>query len=299
MITKADVVWAMAQVRDEFSTAFAAAAAAASFYPTIATEVPATAPSVTYTGLGALPGMKLLRDRMEEEDLKGYKYVLKDDPYYDLIKIKADVLEDDGTGQYLARAKDLGSVVPSFYDQKVVELLSTGRTGVCYDGQPFYNGQHPVGVLNQPGAETTQSNLMTVPLTKDNLYAGIATMTAFVDDKGNPYGAQPNLLVVGGGLAGVAFDLLRKDQVGDTYLSGILTPTVSPYLGPNQWHLLDTRRRKPLILQRRTDIGVNGLETNDNLGSKDAWFDQEWKFGIKLRAAFGFGPWQTALGSFY
>lgn len=295
MITLNDVAWAMTQVNNTFIDAFRSNLAEA-FYPNIATKIDVTAPSVTYSGLGATGGMKLLQDRMEEEDLKGYKQVITDDEYYNLIAIRAKVLEDEGTGQYLQRAQALGNEVPRFYDQKLVGMLTGGFTGVCYDGQPYFNTQHPVGVLG--GGQATQSNMGTSVLAASSLDAAIAAMAGYKDDKGNAYGAVPDTLLVGNAQAPLAWDLTNNDstgRVGKTYANSVLTAKTVPWITDNSWYLLDTKGPiKPTILQFRSDVGV---QTNNNLKSEDAWFLRAWKFGILLRAGFGYGPWQIAFGS--
>ena len=299
MITASALALLSVEIRDEFRQAFRAQPPANVLYPTISRDVPTTSKTVKYTGFGARPGFKLLRDRMAAEGMAQYPYELKDDTYYNLITIEREAVEDDATGQYIAEARAIGEGVVPFYEQKILSLLTSGRTGVCYDGQPFFNDQHTGGVLNTPGAKVAQSNVATDVLSAANLAKALGTVGNYVDDKGNPYGVLPDTLLVGANNLVLASDLLRNDVVGKTTLNSVLQPKASALIPGNQWFLLSTQGPvKPTVRQRRTDIGEDGLELNDNIGSRDAWSKGEWEIGARLRAAFGYGPWWTAYGSF-
>ncbi|GEM_PF-5403765 len=298
MITAAQLAFIKTEVRDELREAFRAKPADDLLYPKIALNVPTKSKTNKFSGLGARPGFKLLEDRMAAERMNQYPYELTDRTYYDLITIEREAIEDDATGQFVADARRIGEGANPFREQQTVNLLVNGRTGICYDGQPFFNGQHKGGVLNAPGQTVLQTNVATDVLSAGNLEKALGIIGNWVDDKGNPFGLLPDTLLVGAGNLVKASDLLRNDLVGKTTLNSILQPRASALVPGNAWFLLYTRGAKPLIRTYRTDIGENGLDLNDNIGSRDAWSKGEWEIGARIREAYGYGPWWTGYGSF-
>lgn len=128
-----------------FSTLFQAGLGIApSQYRSVATEVPSSGRANTYGWLGELPGMKEWVGPRQINALKAYNYSLENKPYEDTIGVDRDDIEDDMEGVYAPRFTAMGRAVGAFPDQLVFAALKAGFATNCYDGQYFFDTDHPV-----------------------------------------------------------------------------------------------------------------------------------------------------------
>lgn len=121
-------------------------ALAKSLYGEIATTVPSASASNTYGWLGEMPKLKeWVGDRVVQAiSTHGYTVVNKD--YEATIGIPRNAIEDDTVGVYKPVLQELGLSAATHPDELVFGLLGKGSTEVCYDGQYFFDTDHPVGV---------------------------------------------------------------------------------------------------------------------------------------------------------
>lgn len=140
-----------------FSTAFQAGLGMApSQWGTVATQFPSITRSNKYAWLGDIPGMKKWIGPRQINALKAYDYNLENEPYEDTIGVDRDDIEDDLEGVYAPRFTAMGRAVGAFPDQLVFAALKAGFSTNCYDGQSFFDIDHPV--LNEAGVETSVAN---------------------------------------------------------------------------------------------------------------------------------------------
>jgi phage major head subunit gpT-like protein len=60
--------------------------------------------------------------------------------------------EDDSYGVMAPLFAEMGKVAAEHPDKLIFDLLANGFTGLCYDGQPFFDADHPVGDEADGGA---------------------------------------------------------------------------------------------------------------------------------------------------
>ena len=72
------------------------------------------------------------------------------------IGVLRDDIEDDKLGLYAKRFEMMGQSAASHPDEIVFELINGAFAANCYDGQYFFDSDHPVG---KPGAVTSVSNV--------------------------------------------------------------------------------------------------------------------------------------------
>lgn len=132
-----------------FSTLFNAAfEGAPSQWPLIAMEAPSAGRSVDYKWLGDMPTMReWLGDRMIK-DLGAFRYEIVNKPYEVTIEVDRDDIEDDQIGVYNPIIQELGRAARAHPDQLVFALLAAGFTTLCFDGQYFFDSDHPVGTAS-------------------------------------------------------------------------------------------------------------------------------------------------------
>lgn len=128
-----------------FSTAFQAGMSQApSQWSEIATRFPSATRQNDYGWLGDLPGMKKWLGPRQVNALKAYKYSLENEPYEDTIGVDRHDIEDDQEGLYAPRFTAMGRAVAAFPDQLVFAAAIAGFSTNCYDGQYFFDTDHPV-----------------------------------------------------------------------------------------------------------------------------------------------------------
>ncbi len=130
---------------------------APSQYQRIATVVPSTTKSNEYGWLGKIPGMrKWVGDRVVHS-ISDHGYTIRNEPFELTVAVDRDDIDDDNIGIYTPMMLNLGESVAAQPDELVFSLLKNGTNTACYDGQNFFDTDHPV--LNAAGKEVTQSNV--------------------------------------------------------------------------------------------------------------------------------------------
>jgi phage major head subunit gpT-like protein len=88
-------------------------------------------------------------------------FAIKNKPYEATVAVDRDDLEDDRGGIYGPMFRMLGEETASHKDQLIYDLLKSGFEKECFDGQPFFDAEHPVfnDKLNDPEAVKTVSNV--------------------------------------------------------------------------------------------------------------------------------------------
>lgn len=128
------------------STAFNEAFAGAdSQYQRVATVVPSTGAANTYAWLGDSKQIReWLGDRVINR-LKSHDFTIKNKKFEKTEAIPRDAIEDDEYGVYTPLFKQMGQDAKEFPDLQVFGLLKEGFNQACYDGQNFFDSDHPVG----------------------------------------------------------------------------------------------------------------------------------------------------------
>jgi len=129
-----------------FSTIFNQAFdAAPSQKDLVAMTVPSTGKTVDYKWLGDFPMMReWLGDRVIK-DLSAFHYEITNKSYEATIEVDRDDIEDDQIGVYTPMIQGLGQGAKNHPDILVFALMALGFETLCFDGQYFFDTDHPVG----------------------------------------------------------------------------------------------------------------------------------------------------------
>lgn len=152
-----------------FDVAFKGALQAApSKYTEIATVIKSTNASTTYAWLGQMPSLKeWLGDRtITAIQTHGYSVVNKD--WASAVEVKRTDIEDDNVGVYTPLIQELGRAAGTLPDELVFGALAKGFETECYDGQYFFDTDHPVGANPDGTSPVSVSNI-----TDDSTSVGI------------------------------------------------------------------------------------------------------------------------------
>lgn len=176
------------------------------------------------------------------------------------IGIWHNAIDDNRVGNLDRWARSAGVRFEQHKDKLAFAALNAGAAstyGNCYDGQVLFSASHA-----DPGAQytTAQSNTNALALSLDNFETVYTAAGKYLDDRGEPNGLMPNLLIH-------AFDLKRTAvQITDNFdaydtanrernpYAGDFTRLSAPggYLDTTAWFLVaGGTPEKPVNLQLR------------------------------------------------
>lgn len=122
----------------------------------VAMRVPSTTGEEKYGWLGQVPGMReWLGDRVIH-NLMQHDYSIKNKDFELTVGVERNAIEDDQYGVYAPLFMELGRSSAAQPDVMCWAQLAAGFNTVCYDGQFFFDTDHPV--LDANGAAQSVSN---------------------------------------------------------------------------------------------------------------------------------------------
>lgn len=117
---------------------------AATFYRDVATVVPSTTKGETYGWLGDFPDMReWIGDRVVK-DMKESGYQILNKEWESTVGVKRPQIEDDNLGIYAPMIAAMGQAAARHPDILIADLMKNGHARLCYDGQNFFDTDHPV-----------------------------------------------------------------------------------------------------------------------------------------------------------
>jgi phage major head subunit gpT-like protein len=122
----------------------------------IATRVPSNTREEKYGWLGQFPKMREWVGERVFMSLTTSDYSIKNRKFEGSIKVSRDDISDDQVGMFTPVAQELGLAGAELPDQLVFEALKMGISTACFDGQNFFDTDHPSFDAN--GAAVVASN---------------------------------------------------------------------------------------------------------------------------------------------
>ncbi|MEL7683245.1 Mu-like prophage major head subunit gpT family protein [Citromicrobium bathyomarinum] len=147
----------LASVRTGFSTAFKKGLGqTSSLYTKIATIVPSTTKDQKYGWLGKIPNVREWIGPRAVQNLSEHSYEISEKKWELTIGVDRDDIETDNIGVYAPLFEEMGMSTGAKWDELVWGLLAAGFTTECYDGQNYFDTDHPV--LDKDGNPTSVAN---------------------------------------------------------------------------------------------------------------------------------------------
>lgn len=126
----------------------------------IAKKVPSSGKSNTYEWLSQFPAFREWIGSRLHKVFKENGYNVPNRKFETTVDVKVDDIEDDAVGQYGLIAEGAGQSASDLMNDLVFALIGLGFTTTCYDGQFFFDTDHPVTANEDgTGAVTTVSNV--------------------------------------------------------------------------------------------------------------------------------------------
>jgi phage major head subunit gpT-like protein len=258
----------------------------------LATEVPSQHAEQHYGWMAKLPKMReWIGDRMVH-NLATKTYSIANKPFELTIGVDRDDIEDDQLGIYNPAMEEMGYQARMWPDDLITEIIRAGETSTCFDGQFFFDTDHPITPADG-SATFTQSNLLSaMPLTADNYFAARAAFRAFKGEDGRKFKVNPNLLVAPPNKEKVALEILQTERLAngqDNVARGTATLLILDDLDDNDWYLFDTRRPiKPFVFQLRK---APEFVARDNPEDSNVFSKKEFQYGVDSRGNAGYSLW--------
>lgn len=122
----------------------------------VATRIPSTTLIEDYGWMSEIPGLREWVGDRVVQNVSMSNYSIRNKSFELTVGVDRDRLEDDQYGIYSPMMENMGFEARIHPDKLVFALLALGIATPCYDGQYFFDTDHPV--LDASGAATSVSN---------------------------------------------------------------------------------------------------------------------------------------------
>lgn len=126
-------------------------------YALITTPVTSTTKVNTYGFLGDLPIFRKWIGEKRVKSLEEKAYTLSNEDFEATIGIHKNKIRDDNLGLYSPLVQGWGQEAGALKDRLVFAALAAGHQRACYDGQNFFDTDHPVTTAD--GATQSVANV--------------------------------------------------------------------------------------------------------------------------------------------
>lgn len=267
-----------------------------------AEKIPTPGTEVAVFGfLTEMPLFKKWTGERTTKRLKTGSYSIRNEDYEYSYSIGKNDVKYDKFGLLAQHPRGGGLAQTRFYDDEVNTAQANGSSSTCFDGQYFYDTDHPEGL---DGSGSTFSNRHTsMALTAANIQTRYQYGAAIKDANGKRFGVRYNILEFGPAHIIDVFGIMNADIVALAASSAPSNAGISNSLGAflkqmgitpvlnneldGKWYMHDTRFMKPFIVTEETP--PTGLIARENPEDPDVWNHKEFNYGADATAGFGYG----------
>jgi phage major head subunit gpT-like protein len=267
--------------------------------------------SETYKWLGMSPTM---REWIGGRQAKGFRengITIVNKEFEATLEVLVKEMRRDKTGQVMLRVRELAERTNSHWAKLLSTLIIAGETGLCYDGQFFFDTDHSEGDSgNQSNDLTYDVTTTTAPTTgemESAILKSIEAMLGFKDDTGEPMNenAKDFLIMVPVPFMSAAAAALGSQIIVDASTSRSNTILTMGNLGGFNIRMATNARLswttkfatfrtdgqvKSLIRQEEEPVTMSAIAEGSELEFKE----NKHEYGVKASRNVGFGYWQRA-----
>lgn len=154
IITDTNIALAFKGFQTVYNTAFEAAEI---FHPKLAMEIQSNASEETYGWLGQFPQLREWLGERYINRLTENAFTIRNKRFESTVEVRRSDMEDDRYGIYKPMFAEMGRAARQHPDRLIFDLLASGFETLGYDGQPFFDADHPV--TNEDGETVSVSNV--------------------------------------------------------------------------------------------------------------------------------------------
>lgn len=129
--------------RAEYQKAFSGGQAKTAWQK-VATLVPSSTSGNIYPWLGKFPALREWVGERVLQNMATHGYAIENKKFEGTVPISRSSVEDDQAGVFMPMFTEMGQAAARHPDKLVFNLLKAGFTTECYDGQNFFDTEHPV-----------------------------------------------------------------------------------------------------------------------------------------------------------
>ncbi len=296
IINKANLEGVFINLKTLFNKAFDTAP---SIWQQTTMLVPSGSSQNNYNWLSRFPKMRRWVGEKFIKQFEAFKYAIINEDWEATVAVDRNDIEDDTLGIYAPMAQEAGYSAKQLPDEIDAELKNGAFAALCYDGQYFYDTDHPVSGSSVSNKSTVALSAASAAAAAASYGAARIAIMSFKDEEGRPLSLVGDTLEVPPALETVAKNLLEMDKLADDTphpYKGTAKVLVNPRLtSSTAWFLHVTSRPvKPFIYQqRKAPVFVQQTD----MQADDVFMRKEYKFGAEARAAGGYAFWQLSFGS--
>lgn len=296
LVNKATIAAVFLTLKTTFNNAFEATP---SQWQKTAMLIPSGSSQNDYTWLSAFPKMRKWIGDKVLKSLEAFKYTVVNDDFEATVEVNRNDIDDDNLGIYAPQAQMAGYSAKQLPDEIVSDLKNNAFASYCYDGQYFYDSDHPVAGASVANLGTVALSGLTQDLAAASYGVARTAIMSFKDDEGRPLGLVPNVLEVPPALELQGKRLVAMEKLADD--------TPNPYFGTAElvlnprltsttaWFLHCAQMPvKPFVYQeRKAPVFVEQTDPQTD----NVFMRKTFRFGAEARVAGGYAFWQMSWGS--
>jgi len=267
--------------------------------------------SETYKWLGMSPTM---REWIGGRQAKGFRengITIVNKEFEATLEVLVKEMKRDKTGQVMLRVREMAERTNSHWAKLLSTLIIAGETGLCYDGQFFFDTDHSEGdsgsQSNDLSYDVTTTTAPTAGEMESAILKSIEAMLGFKDDTGEPMNenARDFLVMVPVPFMSAAAAALGSQIIVDASTSRSNTILTMGNLGGFNIRMATNARLswttkfatfrtdgqvKSLIRQEEELVTMSAIAEGSELEFKE----NKHQYGVKASRNVGFGYWQRA-----
>jgi phage major head subunit gpT-like protein len=272
------------------------------YWPNYATLMPSGSSQTVHSWIEQQGGLVEYAGARSVDNIVARDYTLKNRKFQKTIGLDVDKMDDDGLGLFAGEADSLGVQAALWPDDVMTPVVENGKTSVCWDGQYFFDTDHPVDI-DDASKGTYSNNLVgaSYDFATDAAGAyekGCQQLAEILGPDGRTHDTVPDLIMVAPRNRKKMMNLLNAEIVKDgnagvsNVYQGDITGLVNTRLtaDPNAVYLMKASGPiKPFLWQLRKapDLVAKNSPTDDNV-----FFEDKILYGTKGRGAGGYTfPW--------
>lgn len=264
--------------------------------------------SETYKWLGMAPAM---REWVGGRNAKGFRdngITIVNKEFEATLEVLVSELRRDKTGQVMVRVRELAERTNAHWAKLLSALIIAGESGVCYDGQYFFDTDHSEGdsgsQSNDLTYDVTSTTAPTAAEMESAILKSVESILGFKDDQGEPMNeeAMSFLVMVPTPFMAATAAALKNPVITDA--NGSRTNTITS-LGGFRFELAVNPRltwttkfatfradgqTKPFIRQEEEGVSIDAIAE----GSELEFTHKKHHYGVKASRNVGYGYWQQA-----
>ena len=123
----------------------------------IAMTVPGAAREEQYGWMGRFAQLREGIGPRHVHGLRAHSFTIRNRKFESTVEVSRDDISDDRLGVFKPMFQEMGWLARQHPEEMVFGLLASGFTEACFDGQPYFDTDHPL--TDKDGAAITVSNM--------------------------------------------------------------------------------------------------------------------------------------------